>query len=413
MHFQSWKQRIFIAFSSAFEYYDFAIYFALQTYIAHHFFPETALGTVAFIIAWSPFVVRYLAMPFGGIFIGYYAEKYGRRAGLILSSWITGAATLGMACLPTFDMIGYWAPMLLLLFQIMQSFSYGGELPTALVYLMESSQPNQRVRTCSILVAFNILIVSLCFMVTGLCELLLSKEQMWDFGWRIPILFGGFNLLVGYIIRLKFVETSEIKKTKAPKIDMATTVKIIFIFAPNTMLFYINTMSSKLLVSNMTTDPMLQSIVPILITLLSALSCLIAGHWVDTKKDATLILTKTYMAVFVLAVPVFYLQTLGSWSALILSELLILIPFGVSMAITFAEMFNKIRNFEKIIILGFGVNIGDIIFGGTTPIMVNFLTQYSHAYVGLLVSFGCLFYFVSLAIDKYQVNKTSAVMASA
>jgi hypothetical protein len=190
-------------------------------------------------------------------------------------------------------------------------------------------------------------------------------------------------------------------------------LKLICIFAPNTMLFYINTMSSKILVNNLTTDPILQSSLPVLITVLSAASCLIAGYWVDTQKDASLILTRTYMAMFVLAVPVFYLQTLGTWSALIISELLIFLAFGLSMAITFVVMYQQIRNFEKLIILGLGINIGDIIFGGTTPIMVNFLTQYSHAYVGLLISFGCLLYFVSLAIDTYQVNKTSAVMASA
>lgn len=413
MHFQIWKQRLFIAFSSAFEYYDFAIYFALQTYIVHHFFPETALGMAALILGWLPLVVRYLAMPFGGIFIGYYAEKYGRKAGLILSSWITGGATLGMACLPTFDMIGYWAPMLLLLLQIMQAFSYGGEFPTASVYLVENSKPNQQARITSIFVAFNILIVSLCFMVTGLCELLLSEEQMMDFGWRLPILFGGFNLLVGYIIRLKFIETSVVKKTQAPKMDLTTILKLICIFAPNTMLFYINTMSSKILVNNLTTDPMLQSTLPVFITVLSAVSCLIAGYWVDTQKNASLILTRTYMAMFVLAIPVFYLQTLGTWPALIISELLILMTFGLSMAITLPVMYQQIRNFEKLIILGLAFNVGDIIFGATTPMMVDFLTQYNHAYVGLWLSFGCLLYFVSLAIDKYQVNKTFTVMAKA
>lgn len=406
MQFQTWRQRIFIAFASAFEYYNIAIYMALQTYIAHHFFPETTLGTSAMLLAWLPYVVRYLAMPFGGIFIGHYAEKHGRRAALMLASWITGIATLCMACLPTFDLIGLWAPLLLFVIQIMQAFSYGGESPTTVVYLIENSKSNEKIRTCSILVAFNVFIVSLCFMVTGLCSMLLSEQQMLDFGWRIPIFVGALNIWVGYIIRSKFVESTSFKKSSAIKIDPVVTLKLVCLFAPNTILFYINTMASKLLVSKLTTDSVFQNSLPILITLLSSLSCVAAGYWLDKKDNASFILKRTYMAMFVLAVPVFYLQSLGNWPALVVSELLILTAFGISMATISTEMYQQIGNLDKIILLGLGLNIGDILFGGTTPIMASLLADHGHAYVGLLLSFGSLLYFISLAIDKYQMKKT-------
>jgi MHS family proline/betaine transporter-like MFS transporter len=413
MHFQTWKQRIFIAFSSAFEYYNIAIYFALQTYIAHHFFSDTSLGDHALILVWLPYVLRFMALPFGGIFIGHYAEKYGRKAALICSSWITGIATLCMACLPTFDTIGYWAPLLIFVVQIMQAFSYGGEFPTAIVFLIENSHPKEKIRTCSILVAFNILIVSLGFMVTGLCEWLLTEPQMFDFGWRIPIFVGALNILVGYIIRSKFIQSSSIQPKQSIAVNPMTILKLVCLFAPNTILFFIHTMASKLLVSKLTSDSILQTGLPIVITALSALACLAAGYVLDKVGHTSTILKRTYMAMFFLAVPIFYLQTLGNLPILILSELLILVIFGISMALTAVYMYEKVGHDQKIITMGLSISIGSIIFVGTIPLIVNFLNQFGHAYVGLILSFGSLLYFVSLAIDQYQVRKTTSVMVKA
>lgn len=402
MSHMTWKKRAFIGFASAFEYYDIAVYVALQFYINHHFFPESNFGIYALLFTWLPFMVRYLASPFGGLFIGYYAEKHGRRAALILSSWITGVATLIMACLPTYAQIGYWAPILLFVMQLLQSFSYGGELPTTCVYLFETAAPNQRARASSILTAFNFFVVSLTLMVTGLCTMVLTEEQMLEFGWRLPLLFGALNIFIGYIIRKKMLETPTFKASTEKKIDPLLSLQLIFLFAPNTILFYTNAMATTTLVRQITPDPVLQESLPIVFTVLSALACVILGYWIDKKWDCAAILKKTYGWMILLAVPVYWLQTLNTWPAWVLSECLILFVLGISMAATVPEMYRQAGDKNKIIHIGIGFNIGGILFGATAPFFASILASYGQAYVGLLMSFGGLLYFVSVGIQKLR-----------
>ena len=398
----TWKKRAFIAFASSFEYYDIAVYVALQFYINHHFFPESNFGIYALLFTWLPFMVRYLASPFGGLMIGYYAEKHGRKAALILSSWITGVATLIMACLPSYAQIGYWAPILLLGMQLLQSFSYGGELPTTCVYLFETAKLNQRARTIAILGAFNLFVVSLTLMVTGLCTMVLTEEQMLEFGWRLPLLFGALNIFVGYMIRQKMLETTTFKASTEKKIDLWLSLQLICLFAPNTILFYTNAMATATLVQQITPDPALQESLPIVFTILGAFACVILGYWIDKKWDCAAILKKTYGWMILLAVPVYGLQTLNTWPAWVLSECLILFVMGVSMAAVVPEMYRQAGDKNKIIHIGVAFNIGGILFGATAPLFASILASFGQAYVGLLMSFGGLLYFVSVGIEKLR-----------
>lgn len=404
---QTWKQRAFIAFASAFEYYDIAIYAALQFYINHHFFPQSSFGIHAILLTWVPFMVRYLASPFGGFFVGYYAEKHGRKAALMLSSWITGTATFIMACLPTYADIGYWATMLFCLMQLLQSFSYGGEFSTTVVYLFENTKPNQQARNLAMITTFNLLVVTLTLVVTAVCTLLFTEAQMLDFGWRLPLLFGALNIWVGYIIRKKFVESSTFKASTRKKIDPWLCLQLICVFAPNATLFHVHTIATSTLVRRITSDPDLQTSLPIVFTLLSCLFCWLAGYWIDKKWDCATILKKTYGWMILLAVPVYGLQTLQSWPAWVLSELLILLAFGVIMTATIPEMYRQADRGNTIIMLGVGVNIGLMLFGATAPLFTSILASFGQAYVGLLMSFGAMLFFVSVAIEKFRLQRNA------
>ena len=107
-----WTKRLGIATAHGFEYYNIAVYSAIQTYIALLFFPETIFGQNAELFAWLPFILRFISRPFGGIFVGIYADRYGRKSALVFTSGLTGCATLIMGLLPTYAELGLVAPIL-------------------------------------------------------------------------------------------------------------------------------------------------------------------------------------------------------------------------------------------------------------------------------------------------------------
>lgn len=404
MMFSTWKERTFVGFASAFESYNIVVYAALQTYLHRLFFPESAFGVYASLLTWLPFILRFLVGPAGCVVIGYYAERHGRKAALALSSWITGVATLMMACLPGFDIIGYWAPCLLFVMQILQSFSYGGEFPTTTVYLMENSKPHERYRSSAVLVAFNLLVVCATWFITGICEYVFTEAQMAAYGWRIPLLIGALNIYIGHVIRCKVKESSTFQTSTTHKINPVIVLQLLCIFAPNTILFFTNTIATKTLVEQLTTDPILLSSLPILMTLLSCLTCLLAGWWMDKTDQRHSLLRRTYIWMIFLAAPVYGLQALDSLFAVVLSVLLIALTVGISMAATLPEMYQYLGERNKVIVIGLAFSIGGMLFGSTAPLLVSILAGYGQAYVGLMMSCGGVLYFMTDYIGKRRLQ---------
>ena len=122
----TWKKRFGLAIAHGFEFYDIALYSAIIIYISHNFFPYSYFGEKSLFITMMIFSTRFIARPIGGFIIGVYADKYGRKKALIITSSLTGVATCSMACLPTYDHIGLLAPLLFFITQLMQCFAFGG-----------------------------------------------------------------------------------------------------------------------------------------------------------------------------------------------------------------------------------------------------------------------------------------------
>lgn len=290
---------------------------------------------------------------------------------------------------------------------LLVAFSYGGELPTTIVYLLENAKDHEKTRINAFIVAFDMLAVTLSLVVTALCVALLSEQQMIDFGWRLPLLFGALNIFVGYCIRKNIMETTHVVSHFTQHIDIYLVLKLVLRFAPNTVLFFINTIAATSLVNHLTDDPSLRIYLPIGLTLLTCGLCLLSAYLIDLKGNSKAVLTKTYFGMTLLAVPVYALQSLESWPAIMLSQGLILIVTGIIMACVFSDMYSEIPTEPKIAMLGLSINIGMIVLGTTAPLIANLLGQhYGQAYVGLLMSFGGLLFFLSLRLDKLTAKRT-------
>ena len=131
---------------NAMEWFDFALYSYLAVIISKNFFSQVENDEIKLIFTFATFAIAFLLRPVGGIVFGKIGDKYGRKVVLTSTIILMAISTFIIGILPTYDQIGIWAPIILLLARIMQGFSVGGEYAGAMVYIAESSPDNKRIR---------------------------------------------------------------------------------------------------------------------------------------------------------------------------------------------------------------------------------------------------------------------------
>lgn len=201
------------------ELYDFAIYGTFSIYFAHQFFPSSNAYTVI-LETYMVFLLGFVLRPIGGLLFSHIGDEFGRKKVLILTIFIMGISSLGIAFLPTYQSIGIWAPCLLLFCRLLQGLALGGELPTTYVYLSESLADKK-------ILAFGITMGSvfsgylLAAAVNYLLTHLFNIDQLNQFAWRIPFFIGGVICFISYRIRTTLHETPEFKSIMSkPKVPI-------------------------------------------------------------------------------------------------------------------------------------------------------------------------------------------------
>tara|TARA_B100001094_G_C18156543_1_gene786784 strand:+ start:849 stop:2087 length:1239 start_codon:yes stop_codon:yes gene_type:complete len=406
----SWKFRFNVALANAFEYYDIAIYSSILIYVSHHFFPAGYFGKSSLFLALVTLALRFLARPLGGVLIGLYADKYSSKKALILTCFLSSLATLCMSCLPTFEQAGLLATVLFCIMQLLQAFAYGGENPVSIVYLMENSTKSERARTGSLIGGLSFLIVALSMGFVTLLKIFLTEDQMYEFGWRVPLLLGLVNLLFGFYFRLKLVDERENeKKNELKNIKLLPIAKVFLITAPSCLLFYTNSICSTVLSEHLTQDKEVSTLISVFSNIIFCIVSISMGYYIDKFRSYHQELQRAYLVMLILGVPVYLLHGLDSVYFILLSQLIICYFISVCISAGPAVTYDHLSKHNKTTTYGIGYNCSAIIFGGFTPMMVTFLSQYGQAYVGLLMSFGGLCYFAALALDKYTQPASAQV----
>jgi MHS family proline/betaine transporter-like MFS transporter len=209
------------AIGNTVEWYDFAIYSTLATYIADKFFPSGD-ETAALLSTFAVFAAAFFMRPLGGFFFGPLGDRIGRQRVLALVIILMSGSTFVIGLVPSYDSIGVIAPLTLLFLRCVQGFSAGGEYGSGACYLAEFAPDKHRGFVVSFLVwsvVVGFLLGSLT--VTGL-ETMLSESAMDSYGWRIPFLIAGVLGLVGLYIRLKLGDTPDFEELRE-KGEVATS----------------------------------------------------------------------------------------------------------------------------------------------------------------------------------------------
>src|ERR687890_580589 len=211
------------------EWYDYFIYgTAAALVFPALFFPDFSelAGTL---LSFSTFAVGFAARPLGGIIFGHFGDRIGRKAMLVTTLLIMGVATFLVGCLPTFDQIGVWAPILLVVLRLTQGLGLGGEWGGAVLMAVEHSPPEHRGLNGSwpqmgapagLVLATGVF--AAVSTITG------DAFEVW--GWRIPFLLSIILIAVGLFIRLRIYESpafSQVRESgteaRMPIVDVLRT----------------------------------------------------------------------------------------------------------------------------------------------------------------------------------------------
>jgi MFS family permease len=195
------------AIGTTIEWYDFFIYgTAAATVFAPQFFPQVSevAGTLA---AFATFGIGFIARPLGGVVMGHFGDRIGRKGMLVWALLLMGGATLGIGLLPTYAQIGSWAPVLLVTLRFIQGFALGGEWSGAVLMSVEHA-PEGRRGVFGSIVAFGlpagIILSNLVFLVASTA---VDPAEFTAWAWRIPFVASGLLVAVGLWVRLGIAES--------------------------------------------------------------------------------------------------------------------------------------------------------------------------------------------------------------
>jgi MHS family citrate/tricarballylate:H+ symporter-like MFS transporter len=188
------------------EFYDFTTYAFFSISIGHAFFPD--LGEyVNLSLSLGIFAAGFVMRPIGGIVIGTYGDRSGRKPAMLLSFALMGGAIVAMALIPPFRTIGWAAPMLALVARSVQGFALGGEVGPTTAYLFEAAPVPHR----GLYASFQSVSQSVSSLVGGAVGVtlaqLLDAATLDEWGWRIAFLIGGATLPFGLVMRRSLPET--------------------------------------------------------------------------------------------------------------------------------------------------------------------------------------------------------------
>ncbi|MFD9534042.1 glycine betaine/L-proline transporter ProP [Streptomyces sp. NPDC060010] len=384
---------------NAMEWFDFGIYSYLAVTLGHVFFPSGS-DTTQLLSSFATFAVAFLVRPLGGMFFGPMGDRLGRKKVLALTMIMMAVGTFAIGLIPSHDTIGVGAPVLLIVFRMLQGFSTGGEYGGASTFIAEYAPDKRRGYFGSFLEIGTLAgYVGAAGLVTALYALL-DDPQMDAWGWRIPFLVAGPLGLVGLYLRLRLDETPAFRKLEGGKVRATEAADRVETIAKGDLAQIFRQYWPTLILcvclvgAYSITDYMLLSYMPtylsdelgysethgllILLAVMIFLMLLISqvGKLSDRFGRKPLLMAGM-VGFFVLSLPSFLLIRHGGIPAITLGMLML----GLSLVCLLGTMSSALPALFPTHVrygsLSVAYNLSASIFGGTTPLLITALISWS------------------------------------
>jgi MFS family permease len=228
------QRRVILASSlgTVFEWYDFYLYATLAPFFAALFFPK-GNETAALLSAFATYAAGFLVRPFGAIVFGRIGDLVGRKYTFLVTIVVMGASTAAVGFLPTYESIGFAAPLLLVALRLAQGLALGGEYGGAATYVAEHARDSERGYATSWIQTTATAGFFLSLLVIGLCRTSMSADAFSTWGWRIPFLVSIVLLAYSIYLRLKLKESPVFAAMKAQGRSSKSPLTDSFLRYPN------------------------------------------------------------------------------------------------------------------------------------------------------------------------------------
>ncbi|MCO6442248.1 MAG: MFS transporter [Nitrococcus mobilis] len=375
------------AIGNALEWFDFGVYGYFAVTLGQVFFPSHD-PTASLLSAFAVFAVAFLARPLGSLFFGPLGDKIGRSGVLVTTILMMSAATFAVGLLPSYEAIGIWSPIGLILLRLIQGFSTGGEYGSAATFIAEYAPDEQRGILTSWLEFGTLGGYALAAILAAVLAASLSSEAMLAWGWRIPFLMAAPMGLFGLYLRLKLEDSPAFKQAQeagevaqAPLREMVTEhwrslllcigVVLVWNVAYYTVLKY---MPSYLTTRLNTSE--LQSLLLSLGVLLGMMVLLTFIGRLSDRIGRRPVLIVACLGLLFFSYPAFALMQGGTgmeFVGLAIVGFFVVLLSGTLPATLPAIFFTRVRNG------GFTIsyNLSTSLFGGTAPFMITYLISLS------------------------------------
>ena len=393
------------------EWYDYALYGHMSIVISKLFFP--AEQTNSLILTFLIFAVGFISRPLGAIMFGRLGDKYGRKKALTASMMLMAVPTGCIGLLPTYEMIGIAAPILLLLIRVMQGLSLGGAYSGSISYVVEHAPADRRSTIGSVIKVSLVIGFLMGSMVSTVVSSLMTEEQFYVWGWRLPFFVGVGIGFVGFYIRNHGEESPVYEQAKKDGTLSKNPVRDTFVKYPGKMLqafmtYIFVTVPFYIIAIYMIAYTKLELHLPqsdaLLINTIAMGSMLILIYpaaRLGDKIGRRPVLLAAIVAMMLVTYPVFQMMQSGVFINILIAQCTLAMILGWYLApipATLVEMFPTSVRYTG---MSLAYNFCAII-GGFTPALAEFLikkTQDPMAIIWLLFGAGTLT-FITLLLYK-------------
>ncbi|WP_406549584.1 MFS transporter (plasmid) [Cronobacter malonaticus] len=404
------------------EQFDFFLFGFYATYIAHTFFPASS-EFASLMMTFAVFGAGFLMRPIGAIVLGAYIDKVGRRKGLIMTLSIMAAGTFLIVLIPSYEAIGLWAPLFVLIGRLLQGFSAGAELGGVSVYLAEIATPGRKgFYTCWQSGSQQVAIMVAAAMGFAL-NAVLDQSAISSWGWRLPFLFGCLIVPFIFVLRRKLEETQEFS-ARRHHLDMKQVFRMLLTHWPvviagmmmvamTTTAFYLITVYAPTFGKKVL---MLSASDSLLVTLLVAISNFfwlpVGGALSDRFGRKPVLIAMTLLALAT-AYPALMMLAASPGFSMMLGVLLWLsFLYGLYNGAMIPALTEIMPAEVRVAGFSLAYSLATAIFGGFTPVISTALIEYTgdKASPGYWMSFAAL---CALLATLYLYRRSTMTLQTA
>lgn len=364
---------------NALEFYDFMTYAFFAIYIGKAFFPaSTPLGSLLLSVA--VFGVGFVSRPLGGLLIGAYADRAGRKPAMLLTIGLITIGTLGLAATPSYDSIGLAAPVIVVVCRLIQGLALGGEVGPSTAFLIETAPPEKR----GLYGSWQLASQGVAALMAGLIGMALtyhlSAAELQAWGWRVPFALGLLLLPLAFYLRKEMPETLEsspatLRNPTRPRLEnhRGLIVLSILVVLGATVSTYVNGYMTTYAISTLKFEPTMAMAATVVSGACTVVFSLLGG-WLGDRWGRRPVMLVPRLLAALLSYPAFlFLVHTHTPAALFFVTALLSALTAISGAASLVAIPELFPRAIRALGMSIAYAVGVALFGGSTQFVITWL----------------------------------------